>query len=93
MYLGHFGFSTASVAEFSGRLPAPGHTARDADGMTAPIHIKSLKMVAPQAFPFLSIVSHLLSLELKEMGGDSTATSNLICQTAKDPVIFFLSQP
>jgi hypothetical protein len=80
------------LCEFSGTLPAPDHAARTADGMTAPIHIKSLKMIAPQAFPFLSNVSHLLSLELKEMGGDSTATSDLICQTAKDPVIFFLSQ-
>jgi hypothetical protein len=42
MCRGHFGFSTASVAEFSGALPAPDRAAR-ADGMTAPIHIKILK--------------------------------------------------
>jgi hypothetical protein len=47
MCRGHFGFSTASLAEFSGVLPAPGHAASAADGMTAPIHIKILKIIAP----------------------------------------------
>jgi hypothetical protein len=48
-----FGFSTASAAEFSGTLPAPDHAARAADGMTAPIHTRILKILNYRGIPLL----------------------------------------
>jgi hypothetical protein len=61
MYRGHFGFSTASLAEFSHTLPAPDHAARAADGMTAPIHIKIFNHDISHGIPLLGKCSPLFA--------------------------------
>jgi hypothetical protein len=53
MCRGHFGFSTASFAEFSCTLPAPDHAVRAADGMSAPIHIEIFNYDISQRIPVL----------------------------------------